>query len=154
MKAWADKWKVTFEPTKCKTMVISRKRTPSQLELYFGDCKLPSADKLEILGVTIDSKLTWSKHISAVSTRAGQKLGALRKVANKLTALGRSTVYKSQVRSVMEYASLGWSSASPTILSQLDNIQRKALKIIGAHDATGLSHLSITSSVESYPFDL
>ena len=95
MKVWADKWKVTFEPTKCKTMVISRKRSPSKPDIYFGDCKLPSTEELEILGVTIDSKLTWAKHISGIATKAGQMLGSLRKVANKLEAKGRSTVYKS-----------------------------------------------------------
>ena len=145
MKVWADKWKVTFEPTKCKTMVISRKRSPSKPDIYFGDCKLPSTEELEILGVTIDSKLTWAKHISGIATKAGQKLGALRKVANKLEAKGRSTVYKSQVRSIMEYASLSWANASPTILSQLDNIQKKALKIIGVNEATARSQLNITS---------
>ena len=145
MKVWAQKWKVTFEPTKCKTMVLSRKRTPSKLDLYFGDCRLPIVNDLDILGVTIDSKLTWSKHLSTISTRAGQKLGALRKVANKLDSEGRATVYKSQVRSVMEYASLSWINASPTILAQLDNIQKKALKVIGVDEATALSRLNITS---------
>ncbi|KAJ8356350.1 hypothetical protein SKAU_G00191440 [Synaphobranchus kaupii] len=33
MKVWADKWKVTFELTKYKTMVLSRKRTPSKPDL-------------------------------------------------------------------------------------------------------------------------
>ena len=67
---------------------------------------------MAILGVTKDSKLTWAKNISNITARAGQKLGALRKVANKLKTKGRVTVYKAQVRSVMEYASLCWMSAS------------------------------------------
>lgn len=74
MKVWAEKWKVTFEQTKCKTMVLSRKRTPSKPDLYFGDCKLPTVNELEILSITFDCKLTWSKHLSTISTRAGQKL--------------------------------------------------------------------------------
>ena len=100
MKAWADMWKITFEPSKCKTMVMSRKRTPSKLNLFFGDCKLADNDVLEILAVTIDSKLVWSNHISAIAIRAGQRLGARRKVANKLGIQGRATLYKAQVRNV------------------------------------------------------
>ena len=143
IKAWANKWKVTFEPTKCKSMILSRKRIPSSIDLYFGDCQLAVYDKLEILGVIFDSKLLWSKHISSIASRAGQKLGALRKVANKLDIRGRATVYKAQVRSILEYACLCWMNASPTTLCQLDNIQKKALKIIGVDEATARSQLSI-----------
>ena len=145
MKMWADKWKVTFEPSKCKAMTISRKRNPSTLDLYFGDCKLAQKEELSILGVTVDSKLTWGKHISNTTARAGQKLGALRRVANKLDVKGKSTVYKAQVRSVMEYAPLCWIGASPTTLSLLDNIQRKALKIIGVDEKFAQSKLNIAS---------
>jgi len=126
IKAWADKWKVTFEPSKCKSMVMSRKRPPSKLDLFFDNCKLTQNNDLEILGVKLDSKLVWSNHISAIATRAGQRLGALRKVANKLDVQGRANVYKAQVRS-------------------LDNIQKKALKVIGVDEDTACKQLNIPS---------
>ena len=87
-------------------MTISRKRTPSKLNLYFGNNSLDTRDEIEILGVILDRKLTWSKHIQSVASRAGQRHGALRKVANKLDIKGRAIVYKVQVRSIMEYAPL------------------------------------------------
>ena len=34
MKSWADNWKVTFEPSKCKAMTISRKRNPTRCDLF------------------------------------------------------------------------------------------------------------------------
>ncbi|KAJ8040744.1 hypothetical protein HOLleu_15131 [Holothuria leucospilota] len=43
----------------------------------------------------------------------------------------------------MEYASLCWMNASPTTLSQLDNIQKKALKITSVDDITAQMKLSI-----------
>ena len=119
MRIWADRWKVTFEPSKCKAMTISRKTNPTRLGLQFGTTELAEKEELEILGVTIDSKLTWAKHISNISSRAGQRLGALRRVASKLDVRDRATVYKAQVRSVMEYASLSWMSASSTTLGLL-----------------------------------
>ena len=145
MRIWADRWKVTFEPSKCKAMTISRKRNPTRLGLQFGTTELAEKEELEILGVTIDSKLTWAKHISNISSRAGQRLGALRRVASKLDARDRATVYKAQVRSVMEYASLSWMSASPTTLGLLDSIQRKALRIIGTNEVEARTKLNITS---------
>ena len=145
MRTWADTWKVTFEPSKCKVMTISRKRNPTRLDLQFGSTTLTEVNELEILGVTIDSKLTWKKHVSNIASRAGQKLGALRRVANKLDKRGRATVYKAQVRSVMEYASLAWMSASPTTLGLLDSIQRKALRVIGVDEHEATSELNIST---------
>ena len=45
----------------------------------------------------------------------------------------------------MEHASLSWMSAPPTHLGLLDNIQRKALKIIGVDQDTASTTLSIDS---------
>ncbi|PIK50568.1 reverse transcriptase [Apostichopus japonicus] len=54
-------------------------------------------------------------------------------------------VYKAQVRSVMEYASLSWMSASPTTLGLLDSIQKKALRIIGTSEEKARTELNISS---------
>ena len=87
----------------------------------------------------------WTKHISTISTNAVQKLGALRKAANKINKKGQATVYKGQVCSVMEYPCLAWMNASQTTLSQLDSIQRKALRIIGVNETTAAEALAINS---------
>ena len=83
--------------------------------------------------------------ISKISKNAGQRLGALRKIANKLHTAGRATVYKAQIRSIMEHACLSWISASPTVLNQLDSIQQKALRITGVNQATTCTELAIPS---------
>jgi len=104
-------------------MTISRKRIPTRPEFQFGSTTLAVMNELENLGVTIDSKLTWTKHVSNTASRAGQKLGALRSVANKLNRRGRAFIKKAQVRSVLEYASLSWMSAGPTTLGLLDSVE-------------------------------
>ena len=145
MRVWAAKWKVTFEPTKCKALMLSRRRTPAIFDLYFGNTKLAVETQLSILGVAVDSKLLWSRHISNISKNAGQRLGALRKIANKFDTAGRATVYKAQILSIMEHACLSWMSASPTVLNQLDSIQQKGLRIIGVNQATACTELAIPS---------
>ncbi len=57
---------------KCKAMTISRKRAPTKLDCLFGHTKLAKKQELEILGITIVNKLTWTKHISNIFWRAGQ----------------------------------------------------------------------------------
>ena len=92
MRVWAAKWKVTFEPTKCKALMLSRKRASAIPDLYFGNTKLAVETELSILGVEVDSKLLWSRHISNISKNAGQRLGALSKIANKLDIAGRTVM--------------------------------------------------------------
>ena len=145
MRIWASRWKVTFEPSKCKVLTISRKRIPTRPELQFCSIPLALMNELEILGVTIDSKLTRTKHVSNTAWRAGKKLGALRRVAIKLDRRGRAIVYKAQVRNVMEYTSLSWMSASPTTLRLLDSMQKKALRVIYCHLFEALA-----SALQSY----
>ena len=145
IKAWAEKWKVVFEPSKCRAMVISRKRNPFNCKLYFDGEEIMKTNELKILGMTFDSKLTWNKHLSNVSGRAGQKLGALRRVSSKLSVPGRATVYKSQVRSVMEFSSLAWMGAAPTHLNKLDSVQSRAIKIIGVSEESAAKKMNIRS---------
>ena len=124
-------------------MVLSRKRTPSSCNLVFNETPINQTQEIKILGATFDSKLTWKKHLSNVAGRAGQKLGALRRVSRKLDPSSCATIYKSQVRSVMEVSSIAWMGAAPTHLEKLDNIQNRALKIIGVNESTAAKDLNI-----------
>ena len=157
---WLLDWTEISAKWKCgQTSGMSPSNQPNARPWYFPGRELHpnSSSTLEIaccqrwtnliflVCVTIDSKLTWSKHLSNISTTARQKLGAPRTVANILDTEGRATVYKSQVRSIMEYASLSWMNASPTNLCQLDNIQKKALKVIKVDKVTALFKLNITN---------
>lgn len=137
---WGNRRKTTFEPLKCKFMTLSRK-----MDLLFDGHRLTTTNQLDILGATIDHKLSWSKHLTKISIRAGQKLAAPRRVASELTAESRATVYKLRVRSVVDSASLSWMCPPPSHLGLLDNIQRKALKMTGVDQDTASRTLSINS---------
>ena len=49
-------------------MSISRKWNPTRFDLFFGSTKPAEKNALEILGVTVDCKLTWTKHVSNVAS--------------------------------------------------------------------------------------
>ena len=64
-----------------KTMIVSVSRTmqPQPPLLTIGGNVLKESDNLDIFGVTIDSKMTFEKHLRSVSRAAFQRLGILRK---------------------------------------------------------------------------
>ena len=78
--------------------IIKYKRNSEYVTSFapsFGSTQLAVERELCILGVTFDSKLLWSRHISDISKKAGQRLGALRKIANKLDTAGKSNCLQS-----------------------------------------------------------
>ena len=92
---WCDLWGMKLYVSKTKTMIVSRSCTmhPQSPSLTIGGTVLKESDDLVILGVTIDSKMTFEKHICSVSLAASQRLGILRKswrrVFNDRALLGR-----------------------------------------------------------------
>ena len=74
---------------------------------------------------------------------AAQHTGLLRRVAPYMLPTQRAMIYKAIIRSKMEYASSAWFGATPTSLSQLDAVQRRAIRII---DLGGWPHLSPNSA--------
>ena len=90
---------------------------------------------IKLLGINVSKTLEWNTHVDTVAKRAGQHLGILLKAKRLLNTEGLATLYKTRVRSIMEYCwSYGfWQNASKTALHKLDNIQRKACKTMGKH---------------------
>ena len=66
--------------SKIKTMIVSRLTIGGTINYYsqpltIGGTVLKESDDLIILGVTIDSKLTFEKRLRLVSKAASQRLG-------------------------------------------------------------------------------
>ena len=78
---WCVLWVMKLNASKTKTMIVLRSRTmhPQSPPLTIGVTVLKEFDDLVILGVTIDSKMTFEKHLCSVSIAASQRLGILRK---------------------------------------------------------------------------
>eukprot|EP00061_Rhincodon_typus_P003278 g19699.t1 len=86
-------------------MTITNKRL---CPLIFNGVTITESTTINILGIIIDQKLSWTHHVNIVATRAGQKLGILQQVTHLLTPQSLYTIHKAQVRSVMEYSPLAW----------------------------------------------
>ena len=71
---------------------------------------------------------------------AAQRTGLLRRVAPYLLPTQRAMIYKAIIRSKMEYASSAWFGTTPTSLSQLDAVQRRAIRIIDLPEDDLISH--------------
>ena len=82
--AWAQRWKVIFNPTKCKVLVISRLHHEPLPDLRFDGVALECVPSLRYLGVWLDSTLCWRDHIVHVSKKALGRLRLIQRGAGTL----------------------------------------------------------------------
>nr|CAH7740628.1 unnamed protein product [Callosobruchus chinensis] len=75
--------------------------------------------------------MIWHEHASSIATAAGKKLGYLFRARKYFSPSDLLTLYKDQIRPSLEYCSHIWEAAAPTTLSILDEVQRRAIRLIG-----------------------
>eukprot|EP00117_Sycon_ciliatum_P049752 scpid9142/ scgid35229/ RNA-directed DNA polymerase from mobile element jockey; Reverse transcriptase len=151
LSRWGVEWKIKFEPSKTQAMTIAHHRQPWQLPgATFDATPVSEAGHLKLLGVTFDSQLTYAQHIRTIRSRAQQRLGFLRKASAILEPPGRLRAYNGFVRPVLEYCPLVWLGAPPSHLAKLDQIQRRAIHIIGS--GSWLPSLSLRRTVASLAY--
>ena len=82
------------------------------------------------LGVTIDNKLKLQHHIGIQIKKANQKLGIIRRSFTYMDKDMLLTLYKGLVRPHLEYGSSVWSLIYKKEAIQIENVQRRATKLI------------------------
>ena len=105
---------------------------PQSPALTIGGTVLMESDDLVILGLTLDSKMTFEKHLRSVSRAASQRLGILRKswqVFHDRLLLGRC--FRGFVLPVLKYCSAVWCSAADTHLKLLYRVVSGASFLTG-----------------------
>ena len=98
-------------------MLISHSRT---VELLFPDLVIDGS-VVEMVGVILDSKLTFEKQVRAIAATASMRVGILRKTMSVFQDVAIVTkCFWEFILPVLEYCSPVWMSAATSHLSLLD----------------------------------
>ena len=94
------------------------------------DNNYTEAEKEQVLlGITIDSNLTFENHINNICKKASQKLNALARVAPYMNMQKRIIIMKSFVTSQFGYCLLIWMFHSRRLNNKINSIHERALRI-------------------------
>ena len=126
--AWGKTWQVKFAPHKTQLLLVSRSR--ATLRLNFNGATLAPQEEVEVLGVTYDRGMTFKSHIERLAREASGKLASLRRMSWLLDGKGLELLYKSQVRSSLEFSCLAFGGAANKHLALLDKVQNRAARLI------------------------
>ena len=108
----------------------------------------------KVLGITFDSQLNFKKHFEEILDRCNTRYHRLRLLVNKKWGPSPATliqIYKQCVRPIFEYGSLSTITASDYIISQIQRLQNKFIRLALRlpkyictkllHDSTGLPYV-------------
>ena len=82
------------------------------------------------IGVTTDSKLSFERHLNERINKANSMFSLIRRTFINLDEKNFKFLYKSMVRSHLEYASSVWSPYKTKYIDIIENVQKRATKQI------------------------
>ena len=82
-----------------------------------------------LLGITIDSNLSFNKHVNNLCKKASAKLNALARIAGYMDFPKRRLIIKAFVTSQFDYCPLIWTFHSRALNNKINSIHERALRI-------------------------
>ena len=143
---WCDQWGFKISLDKTVAVVFSH-RVNTTIKLTINNQQLKVDTKAKFLGLVFDSKLTWNDHVKYVQEKCKKRLNLMRAVAGNTWGSNKKallTIYRSLIRSIIDYGAIAYNSASDSVKNRLNVIQHKALRIAcGAFCSTAVSALQV-----------
>ena len=93
---------------------------------------LERVNSMKDLGVTISCNLSFRNHIYEKINTAYKMLGIIKRNFNAVDTFTFITLYKSFVRSQLEYANSIWNPCTSGIIHDIEKVQKRATKYIKA----------------------
>ena len=156
LKDWCRKWRMQISLPKTEITLFSQNNIENQKPVVTIDNHVLQYNKNpKLLGVHLDEKLNFKKHIEIISHKASRCLGVLREINGiaKLSSKKLIQLYFGLVRPVLEYGCLAWQTATSQDLKPLENIQKKALALcLKAPITSSREALEVASGIP--PIDL
>ena len=142
---WCRRNKLTVHPGKTEAMLLMKTAFMGPLKaIKYGESYISIADSVRYLGITIDNKLTWDKHISTTCKKFSSKLGALKRMKFLPTNVLEEIYYKTVISGITYCISVWWN-CSIALFQKLETIHSRAARQIfnlprGYPDDVSLTH--------------
>jgi hypothetical protein len=138
---WGRKWKLKFAPDKSTVVVFNRSYKPGADPLLFiNGHRIPSHETHKFLGLWFDQKMLWKTHIDYVRSHCLILKNLFSIIANAKLGPSIKTLvllFKSLVRSKVDYGLLAYGNASKTNIEKLNIICRSIIRtILGSKQST------------------
>jgi hypothetical protein len=132
ISAWAEQNKMTVNTSKTKSMLIlssqkSRFVEDQSLLVTMNNKEIEQVEFAKMLGVTLDSHLTWACHIDNICSIICSRLALLRRIK---PFLSHDCALHSWIHTTIIYCSVAWGNCSKNLLFRIIYLQKRAARIL------------------------
>ena len=105
---WFESNQMQVNPSKFQLMIMYSGLKPGPIELTICNQVIQSVECVKLLGIHIDDKLSFDKHISTLCKRASQQCNALNRIAKFLSKESKECLFNAFILSNFMYGNLVW----------------------------------------------
>ena len=153
IECFADENGFRFSIQKTKCVHFCRRPLHPHPSLKLYNNIIDVIPEIKFLGILFDKKLTFKPHIDYLKKKCQKAMNLLRVVSSSAWGADRTTLlmlYKSLIRSRLDYGCVIYGSARPSYLSRLDPIKNQALRsCLGAFRTSPIASLEVESGEPS-----
>lgn len=143
--------KLDLNAMKCSCITFSRKSCKMLYNYALKGHQLQRVNEMKDLGVIMDSKLLFNKHIDDMVSKASKALGfIMRSSVDFKSAKTLKILYCTYVRSKLEYASQVWNPRYDTYTLRIERIQKKFIKYLNYR--IKMKHINYHDSCKKHHF--
>ena len=130
---WTNDWLLNFNTGKCSVLHVGRYNKKENYTMKTDDTTRQTLKKTEAerdLGVMVDSELKFCEHVEMTVRKANQIAGLLMKTITYKSRDVMVPLFKSLVRSILEYGNPLWNPILKKHVNLIENVQRRFTRSI------------------------
>ena len=134
VRKWMLQNKLQIHPTKSKYMYIGSpyniKNKTSSNPILINNTPVPRTETYTCLGVNLDERLTWEKHIDEICAKVGAGIGVMRRMKPFVPLETLKLTYNALVQPYFNYCSPLWDNCGIGLKDQLQKFKNRAARVI------------------------
>ena len=153
-ESWCKSWKLKLQPTKTELIhfgLYPRKKYKHPVEVKVENTIIRPLDSTRYLGVIIDKKLDWRRHLDHIETKIAPRIGLRRylsRTAYEPNTMTMINICKAIARTIIIYGYPVLLTANQKIWDRMQIIQNKALRAaLGLPTYTSVEYIHNISNV-------
>ena len=122
---------MSVNPEKFHAIILNKCGRHSDLhKMNFSGFEITTEKNVNLLGINIDYKINFNKHIEILCKKAAGQLNAICRMGKYVGENEKAVLIQSFVQANFNYCPLVWFFTSPESLRKIERIQERALRIL------------------------